>query len=144
MSPREDIAGSVLKKIAIAARLFGKELQRNKLKWFNLRRADCRLGEKAYATGTAYREAELVSRLDGVRERLTQSRRQNVEAAPSLSGDKPFRLIYRPTVRLRIIFSRCDTIFAAPAESIATMRVSLAVPTIRRLLAGLLTSNVTG
>ena len=66
------------------------------------------------------------------------------EAAACLSGGKPFRLIYRPTVRLRIIFSRCDTIFAAPAESIATMRVSLAVPTIRRLLAGLLTSNVTG
>ena len=53
-------------------------------------------------------------------------------------------LIYRPTARLRIIFSRCDTIFAAPAESIATMRVSLAVPTVRRLVAGLATSNVTG
>ena len=86
MSPREDIAGSFPRKIAIATRLFGKELQRNKLNWFDLRRADYRLGEKAYATGTAYAQAELVSRLNGVTEHITQLQRQEIQAATTF-GD---------------------------------------------------------
>ena len=55
MSPREDIAGSFPRKIAIATRLFGKELHQKKLKWFDLRRADCRLGEKVVAAGVHVR-----------------------------------------------------------------------------------------
>ena len=46
MSPCEGFAGSFPRKIAITARLLGKELHRKKLKWFDLRRADYRLGEK--------------------------------------------------------------------------------------------------
>ena len=55
-----------LKKMAIAARLFGKGLYRLRLNRLDLARADRRLGAKAYATGTAEGQVELVSRLDGV------------------------------------------------------------------------------
>src|SRR6267378_352808 len=75
------------KKMGIAARLAGKELQRLKIRQIDLGKADLRLGEKAYATGTADRGAELVSRLDGVRERVTQLQRQEIEPA-STFGDK--------------------------------------------------------
>lgn len=39
-----------LDKMAITLRLFGKEVYRKKLQWFDLRRADYRLGKKAYDT----------------------------------------------------------------------------------------------
>ena len=62
------------------------------------------------------------------------------------AGRRRFCTIHRRICQwwLLIIFSCCDTIFAVPAESITTVRVSLAVPTVRRLVAGLATSNVTG
>src|SRR6266403_4256003 len=75
-----------LTKIAVAARLLGKELHRLKLKRVDLRHFELRLGEKAYATGATEGQAELVSKLDGVRERLTQLRRQNVEQVSTLGG----------------------------------------------------------
>ena len=76
-----------LKKMAIAVGLFWKELYRLRLNRLDLARAERRLGEKAYATGTAEGQVELVSRLDQVTERLTQLRRQEVEPA-STFGEK--------------------------------------------------------
>src|SRR6266513_6353788 len=71
--------------MAIAARLFGKGLYRLRLNRLDLARADRRLGAKAYATGTAEGQVELVSRLDRVTERLTQLRRQEVEPASTFA-----------------------------------------------------------
>jgi TPR repeat protein len=76
-----------LTKLAIAARVLGKELRRLKLKRMDLARADLRLGEKAYATGMADGQAELVSKLDGVAQRVTQLRQHEAEAA-STFGEK--------------------------------------------------------
>ena len=69
-----------LTKLALAVRVLGKELRRLKLKRMDLARADLRLGEKAYATGIADGQAELVSKLDGVAQRVTQLRQQEAEA----------------------------------------------------------------
>jgi len=41
----------LLGKLAVAARLFGSELYRLKLRRVDLSKADLRLGQKAYATG---------------------------------------------------------------------------------------------
>jgi hypothetical protein len=54
---------NVLAKMAIAVPLFGKQLYRLRLHRLDLARAERRLGEKAYATGTAEGQAELVSRV---------------------------------------------------------------------------------
>jgi tetratricopeptide (TPR) repeat protein len=67
--------------------VLGKELRRLKLKRMDLARADLRLGEKAYATGMAEGQAELVSKLDRVAQRLTELRQQRIQAAPTL-GEK--------------------------------------------------------
>jgi hypothetical protein len=74
-----------LTKLALAARVLGKELRRLKLKRVDLPKADLRLGEKAYATGAAEGEPELVSKLDRVSERLKQLRQQERQAG--CSGD---------------------------------------------------------
>jgi tetratricopeptide (TPR) repeat protein len=76
-----------LRKLAIAARVLGKELRRLKLKRVDLARADLPLGEKAYATGIAEGQAELVSKLDRVAQRLTELRQQRIQAASTL-GEK--------------------------------------------------------
>jgi hypothetical protein len=60
--------------------VLGKELRRLKLKRMDLARADLRLGEKAYTTGMADGQAELVSKLDGVAQRVTQLRQHEAEA----------------------------------------------------------------
>ena len=67
--------------------MLGKELRRLKLKRVDLARADLRLGEKAYATGMADGQAELVSKLDRVAQRLTELRQQRIQAASTL-GEK--------------------------------------------------------
>src|SRR5207244_5877367 len=72
---------------AVAARLLGNELHRLRLKGVDQARADLRLGEKAYATGIADGQAELVSKLDGVARRVTQLRQHEAEAA-STFGEK--------------------------------------------------------
>jgi hypothetical protein len=46
--PSKNPQKSFLTKMAITTRLLGKEIHRKKLKWFDLRRADYRLGSKAY------------------------------------------------------------------------------------------------
>ena len=61
-------------KLAVTARLLGRELYRVKLKRLDLPQADLGLGQKAYATGAAEGEAELVSRLDRVSERMRMAR----------------------------------------------------------------------
>src|ERR1700730_14235709 len=74
-----------LRKLAVAARVLGKELRRLKLKRMDLARADLRLGEKAYATGMADGQAELVSKLDGVAQRVTQLRQHEAEAGSTFA-----------------------------------------------------------
>ena len=83
-----------LTKLAVAARVLGKELRRLKLKRMDLARADLRLGEKAYATGMADGQAELVSKLDGVAQRVTQLRQHEAESA-STFGEKAKALANR-------------------------------------------------
>jgi uncharacterized repeat protein (TIGR03803 family) len=83
-----------LTKLALAARVLGKELRRLKLKRVDLARADLRLGEKAYATGMADGQAELLSKLDGVAHRITQLRHHEAEAA-STFGEKAKALTNR-------------------------------------------------
>ena len=75
-----------LTKIAVAARLLGKELHRLKLKRVDLRRVELRLGEKAYTTGTTDGQSELVSKLDRVTRRLTQLRQQEVQPLSTFGG----------------------------------------------------------
>jgi hypothetical protein len=74
-----------LTKLAVAARVLGKELRRLKLERLDLRRADYRLGEKAYATGMAGGQGELVSKLDGVAQRVTQLRQHQAEAGSTFA-----------------------------------------------------------
>ena len=65
--------------MAIAARLFGKEVYRKKLKWFDLKRADYRLGKKAYSLGKLEGQTQLGSRLDILSERLEHLRQSGGE-----------------------------------------------------------------
>ena len=77
----------LLRKLAVAARLLGKELYRFKLRRVDQARADLQLGEKAYATGATEGQPELVSTLDGVVARIAQLR-QRAEQAASTPGQK--------------------------------------------------------
>jgi hypothetical protein len=72
-----------IRKIAVTAHLLRRELHRLKLKRIDLPRADLRLGKKAYATGTANGQTELVSRLDRVAERLQRNDQQLAVAKAS-------------------------------------------------------------
>src|SRR5438874_1273663 len=83
----EKLSKQSVRKIAVTAHLLRRELYRLKLKRRDLRRADLRLGEKAYASRAADGQAELVSRLDAVAQRVTQLRQQQV-AVPSTFGEK--------------------------------------------------------
>jgi hypothetical protein len=76
----QNSSNHLLRKLAVAVRVLGKELRRLKLKQMDLARADLRLGEKAYATGMADGQAELVSKLDRVAQRVTQLRQHKAEA----------------------------------------------------------------
>ena len=53
----ENSSKRLLRKLAVAARLFGSELYRLKLKRVDLSKADLRLGQKAYGTGAAEGDA---------------------------------------------------------------------------------------
>lgn len=56
-----------LTKAAISARLLGKEIYRKKLKWIDLRRADYRLGQKAYDQhSTLPAQSKIVDRLQRI------------------------------------------------------------------------------
>jgi hypothetical protein len=59
-----------LTKIAISARLLGKELHRERLKWFDLRRADYRLGEKVVTAGIPSEHSEFARQLEQIDQRL--------------------------------------------------------------------------
>ncbi len=61
---RDDVLMTFLKKMAITARLAGKELYRLKLSQVDLGKADLRLGEKTHATGVAQAQTNLVLQLD--------------------------------------------------------------------------------
>src|SRR6266403_2677914 len=63
-----------LAKMAIAVRLLGKELHRNKLKWFNLRRTDYRLGEKVFAAGIPSEHSQFARQLEQLDQRLASLR----------------------------------------------------------------------
>ena len=90
-----------LEKMAIAERLFGKELYGLRLNRLDLAKADRRLGEKAYATATADEEAELVSKLDGVTEHLTRWQQQEIQAATTFGGRlKAFAIKAAKTVQI--------------------------------------------
>jgi len=86
MSPREDIADSFPRKIAIATRLFGKELQRSKLKWFDLQRADYRLGEKMLAVGVSAEHSQFAQRVDQIDDRLTTLRQHERNPSDTFGG----------------------------------------------------------
>jgi chemotaxis protein histidine kinase CheA len=73
-----------LKKTGIAARLLVKEIYRRKLKWFDLRRADYQLGKKAYESGLASEQTQLISRLDGLGERLAHLRQSSGEPTSTI------------------------------------------------------------
>jgi flagellar biosynthesis GTPase FlhF len=83
----QNSSNQLLAKLAVAARLLGKELHRLKLKRVDQARADLRLGEKAYASGTADGQAEFVSRVDGIAQRVTELRQPKAEAV-STFGEK--------------------------------------------------------
>src|SRR5947208_6569157 len=85
--------------IAIAGRVLGKELHRLKLKWLDLQGADLRLGEKAYATGKVDGQSELSTKLDGVRQRITQLRERQGQTPSTFGGKvKAFATKVRKTI----------------------------------------------
>ena len=87
--------------MAIAARLFGKELYGLRLNRLDLAKADRRLGAKAYASGAAEKQAKLVSKLDRVTEHITQWRRQKIQAATTFGGKlKAFAIKGAKTVQI--------------------------------------------
>ena len=87
--------------IAIAGRLLGKELHRLKLKWLDLQGADLRLGEKAYATGKVDGQSELSTKLDGVRQRITQLRERQGQTPSTFGGKvKAFATKVRKTLQI--------------------------------------------
>ena len=73
-----------LQKMAIAARLAGKEIYRNKLRWFDLRRADYQLGKKAYDSRLPLPgQSQRSDRLDRLQNRIRELG-QEVASGPSL------------------------------------------------------------
>lgn len=83
MSPREGISGSFSKKMAITARLMVKEIYRNKLRWFDLRRADYRLGRRAYESQSSLSaQSRIVNRLAQLQLRI-EVLGQSVDSGPS-------------------------------------------------------------
>lgn len=62
------------KKIRIATRLLGKEIYRKKLRWFDLRRADYRLGEKVVAAGVPSEHSRFARQLEQIDQRLARLR----------------------------------------------------------------------
>ena len=72
-----------LKKTAIAARLLGKESYRKKLRWFDLRRADYRLGKKAYDSRVPLPDqSRIIDRLSKIHHRI-EVLGQPVNSGPS-------------------------------------------------------------
>ncbi|MEP7015032.1 MAG: hypothetical protein ABI925_06310 [Verrucomicrobiota bacterium] len=71
--------------MVISARLMGKEIYRKKLKWFDLRKADYRLGKKAYENGLASEQTQHISRLDQLRDRLARLRKDSDTTVASFS-----------------------------------------------------------
>src|SRR5437764_5621468 len=70
-------------KMAISARLMGKEIYRNKLRWFDLRRADYRLGKKAYDSRLSLpNQSQIVDRLDRTQNQIAVLS-QSVGSGPS-------------------------------------------------------------
>jgi uncharacterized repeat protein (TIGR03803 family) len=90
-----------LEKMAIAARLFGKEVYRKKLQWFDLKRADYRLGKKAYSLGQLEGQTQLGSRLDILSERLAHLR-QSGGKPTSTFGRKAKAIFWTFTKAVRI------------------------------------------
>ena len=78
-------AESFLARMTIAGCLLGKEIYRNKLKWFDLRRADLRLGEKAYQTRAFSGQTQLVSQLDQLRDEEAKLRQRDDRATSTFS-----------------------------------------------------------
>jgi hypothetical protein len=76
-----------LEKMAITARLMGKEIHRNRLRWFDLRRADHRLGEKASAEKISLSQTQFLTRVEQLRKRLT-TLWQRSEETVSTVGEK--------------------------------------------------------
>ena len=76
-----------LTKMAIASRLMGKEIYRNKLRWFDLRRGHYRLGRKAYEVAPSLPDqSPTVDRLKRIHDRLEALSRP-INCGPS-SKDK--------------------------------------------------------
>src|SRR5437773_7535430 len=72
--PRTSRWITFLRKMGITARLLGKEIYRNKLKWFDLRRADYRLGEKVVAAGVSAEHSQFAQRVNQIDNQLTSLR----------------------------------------------------------------------
>ena len=70
-----------LAKVAISARLLWKEIYRQKLKWFDLRRAELRLGRKAYTTRRFSDQGQLVAQLDQLQDEEVKLRQPNDRSA---------------------------------------------------------------
>jgi tetratricopeptide (TPR) repeat protein len=81
--PNEPFWKTFLSKIAISARVLGKEVHRNKLKWFDLRRADYQLGKKAHENQIAPAEnGGSIERLAKIHDRIAILR-QPINSGPS-------------------------------------------------------------
>src|ERR1700674_5600937 len=90
-----------LEKMAIAALLFGKEVYRKKLKWFDLRRADYRLGKRAYSLGKLEGQTQLGSLLDILSERLAHLRQSGGESTSTFAR-KAKAILWSTTKAIRI------------------------------------------
>jgi len=87
-TPRPTSRGTTFPtKMAIAARLLGKEIYRNKLKWFDLRRADYRLGEKVVAAGIPSEHSQFAPQLEQIDKRLASLRQFQHERSDTF-GEK--------------------------------------------------------
>ncbi|MGI8956813.1 MAG: choice-of-anchor tandem repeat GloVer-containing protein [Chthoniobacterales bacterium] len=75
----------LLTKLRIAAHILGKEVYREKLKWFDLRQADYRTGKKAYDGGLVSGQTQLVSELDRLCARLAELRQRKTLPATSFA-----------------------------------------------------------
>ncbi len=92
MSSWNDIAKSVRAKIAVSARLLGKEVTGCRLRWLDLPQADLRLGEKVFADPGADVPPEVRAKLEEISQR--KEKLGQLEAVPPTTlGQKTGRFL---------------------------------------------------
>ena len=80
------VFGSAIEKAFIAGRLLRYELQRMKLRRFDLAAANLELGKKAYIARVSPSQPDLIARLDALVERETQLRQSRNEPASTFGA----------------------------------------------------------